>query len=135
MSKRLFGKTAQLKTESRQQLSVSVCIDLCGWRRVCVLYTCDCVCTYWKYMLSLTTSWSLGTWSCSHLAIIRLPDSATLNTFLILSTHSAISFCHISPSKPNQKRNFFSRASNAYQPGVRLWNTPSTKQKKPVSQS
>lgn len=110
----------------------------------------ECFCLHWSVWLA-TCMCAVHMWVCVYLLEIhaqphyqlelgdmelqplchhRLLESATLNTFLMLSTHSVISFCHVSPSKPNRKRNFFSRASNTYQPGVRLWNTPSTKQKK-----
>lgn len=92
VSKGLFRKTVQLKTESRQQLSASACTDLHGWPSVHVLYTCDCVC---RNTCSLTTDWSLETWSCRHLAVLRLPDSTTLNTFLMSSTRCGFLQSHV----------------------------------------
>lgn len=70
--------------------------------------------------------WSLEIWRCSHLVVIRLPVSATLNAFLMLSV---ISSCHIPPSKPDQKQKTFKRASTIYQISVRLWNTSSATSK------
>lgn len=118
ISKGLFRETDQLMTESRQQLSVSVSTDLCGWPSVHVQYTRLCM-----YLLGIHASslpaeaWGYEAADTLLLSGYQIQQPLTLSS---CQAHSVISFCHMSPSKPNEKRKSFSRASNTHQPCVRL---------------